>query len=77
MKTFNEFASAIAKQEGKKSETSIGNVREILKVTIDILKTDKKARKWFFGQIRIDGKCEESAQPKKVETKVKKKAVKK
>ena len=30
--TLQEFASKVAKAEGKKSQTSIGNIREILKV---------------------------------------------
>jgi len=30
--TLQEFASKVAKAEGKKSQTSIGNIREILKI---------------------------------------------
>lgn len=35
-KRMNEITSAIAKREGKGSETSIGNIREICKVLIEM-----------------------------------------
>lgn len=34
--TFQKFASAISKHEGKKSPVKIGDIREILSVIIDI-----------------------------------------
>ena len=34
--TVKQLASAIAKAEGKKSEVSIGNIREILKIIADL-----------------------------------------
>lgn len=34
--TINKLASLIAKNEGKKSEVSIGNIREILKVIAEL-----------------------------------------
>jgi len=76
MKTFNEFASAIAEQEDGKSHVKIGDIREILKIIITILKTNKLARKWFFSQIRITGECVEAEQ-KERPVKINKKAVKK
>lgn len=36
-----KLASAVAKAEGKRSQTSIGNVRETLKVLIQTLATDR------------------------------------
>lgn len=39
-KALKAFASAIAKKEGKESETHIGNIREILKVQNEILGSD-------------------------------------
>ncbi len=36
-----KLASAVAKREGKRSQTSIGNVRETLKCMIDILAEDR------------------------------------
>lgn len=38
--TINKLASKIAKIEGKKSEVSIGNIREILGIISDILYMD-------------------------------------
>ena len=35
-----KLASAVAKREGKRSQTSIGNVRETLKVLIEVLAED-------------------------------------
>lgn len=78
LKTLNEFTSAIAALEGKKSPTSIGNIREITSIIIKMVKTDKLARKWFFAQTRVDGKIEEVAEVKERPVKIaKKKAVKK
>lgn len=34
---FHKLASQIAKQEGLKKEVSIGNVREVLRITLTIL----------------------------------------
>lgn len=34
--TIQKLASEIAKREGKKSQVSIGNIREILRIFIDI-----------------------------------------
>ncbi len=34
---FNDLSSAIAEQEGLSKEVSIGNVREILKITLTML----------------------------------------
>lgn len=35
--TFNKLASLIAKREGKKHQASVGDIREILKVFLDIV----------------------------------------
>jgi hypothetical protein len=36
--TIKQLVSKIAKHEGKKSQTSIGNIREIIKIIIDLNK---------------------------------------
>lgn len=56
----NEFTTAIAETEGKKHQTSIGDIREITAIIIKMLKTDKVARKFFFSQVRVTGECVES-----------------
>lgn len=38
--TFNEIASKIANSEGKKVQTSMGNVREILSIISDLIYED-------------------------------------
>jgi len=43
MKSIRELASKVAKLEGKKSETSIGNIREILKIVSDLIAQDASA----------------------------------
>lgn len=80
MKDLNEFTSAIAKHEGKKSQVSIGNIREITAIIIEMVKTDKSARKFFFAQTRVTGKSEEALpkeRPAKIGVVKKSKAVKK
>ena len=36
MKSFVSLASAIAKKEGKKVEVPIGNIREVLKILVEL-----------------------------------------
>lgn len=41
--TLNKLASIIAKHEGKKHEASVGDIREILKIFLDLYHSDDHA----------------------------------
>lgn len=49
--TYNQLASKVAKIEGKKSQASIGNVRETIKVLLNLLATDTDALEFFSDQV--------------------------
>lgn len=40
MKKINDVASAVAKREGKKSETKMGDVKEVLAIISDLIFAD-------------------------------------
>jgi hypothetical protein len=39
--TLNKLASVIAKHEGKKVETSIGNIREVMRIFLELYHSDE------------------------------------
>lgn len=49
--TYNQLASKVAKIEGKKSQASIGNVRETIKVLLNLLATDADSLEFFNEQV--------------------------
>ena len=51
--TYSTFVSAIAAKEGKKTQTSVGNIREILKLTIDVAKEDPDHMRWLLNQLMV------------------------
>ena len=40
--TVSDLDSLIASREGKKSQTSIGNIREVRKIIFELIDTDKR-----------------------------------
>ncbi len=49
--TLNQLASAVAKLEGKRSQTSIGNVRETIRCTLDYLANSPEAAEFLGAQL--------------------------
>lgn len=49
--TRNQLASMIAKLEGKKSQASIGDIREILKILCNLIGTDTRVRALFLAEL--------------------------
>lgn len=47
-----EFYSLVAKKEGKKSQTSIGNIREIVKIENQILSKATKIKNFLYKAIK-------------------------
>ena len=48
----NELIKKVTESEGKKVETSIGNVREVLRVLATILANDEEAAEVFMKYVK-------------------------
>ena len=47
-----DYYSLIAKREGKKSQTSIGNIREIIKIENEVLSKATKIKNFLYKAIK-------------------------
>lgn len=56
MTTFKSLASMLAKAEGRKHEASIGDVREILSLLIQLCRKDRSVLEFMFERLRIADK---------------------
>lgn len=60
--TMNELASEVAHKEGKKEESSVANIREILAIVCDMVYANPEIGTWLHdnGKKRAMGHSEES-----------------
>jgi hypothetical protein len=49
--TYSKFITEIANKEGKKVETSVSNVREVLKVAIEAAKSNPEYMDWLLKKL--------------------------